>query len=245
LVELGFQTACALTSMMARSNRSKQRPDTLMQDHNADRSTNFLATHGRLIHSGQMRRFEDEGRWLLFRRQRTFQNEGACAETCFAINGERSPALAEAEREGGGAAYGTRRKHLGLPGGLSPPGIFSRCAGKTITGSAASQGITTSPLSFRFVMPRRHRFDSCFVVGKQPRSDYQAESQLPLGGTRLVISCRAIPANWPIILPDPCLNVALCAERGTLQFRVNGYSTLAELVVSLYQSITSLNSEKP
>ena len=28
------------------------------------------------------------------------------------------------------------------------------------------------------------------------------------------------------------------------QFRVNGYSTLAELVVSHYQSITSLNSEK-
>src|SRR5262252_5156160 len=48
----------------------------------------------------------------------------------------------------------------------------SRCAGKTITGSAASQGITTSPLSFRFVMPRRRRFDSCFVIGKQPRSDY-------------------------------------------------------------------------
>ena len=47
-----------------------------------------------------------------------------------------------------------------------------RCAGKTITGSAASQGITISPLSFRFVLPRRHRFDSCFVVGKPPRSDY-------------------------------------------------------------------------
>ena len=35
------ETACALTSMMARSNRSKQRPDTLMQDRNADRSTKF------------------------------------------------------------------------------------------------------------------------------------------------------------------------------------------------------------
>jgi hypothetical protein len=35
------QTACALTSMMARSSCSKQRPDTLMQDRNADRSTNF------------------------------------------------------------------------------------------------------------------------------------------------------------------------------------------------------------
>ena len=49
-------------------------------------------------------------------------------------------------------------------------------------------GIATSRLNFRFVMPRRRRFDSCFVAGKQPRSDYlrtftQAESQLPLGGT--------------------------------------------------------------
>ena len=35
------------------------------------------------------------------------------------------------------------------------------------------------------------------------------------------------------------------AERRALQFRVSGYGTLAELVVSLYQSITSLNSEKP
>jgi len=39
--------------MMARSNRSKQRPDTLMQDRNADRSTNSLATHGRTIQTGQ------------------------------------------------------------------------------------------------------------------------------------------------------------------------------------------------
>src|SRR6516165_7371746 len=31
----------------------------------------------------------------------------------------------------------------------------SRCAGKTISGSSASQGITTSSLSFRFVMPQR------------------------------------------------------------------------------------------
>ena len=64
----------------------------------------------------------------------------------------------------------------------------SRCAGKTITGSAASQGIAIFPLSFLFVMPRRRRFDSCFVAGKQPRSYYhvpsrKAESQLPLGGT--------------------------------------------------------------
>jgi hypothetical protein len=48
----------------------------------------------------------------------------------------------------------------------------SRCAGKTITGSAASQGIATSRLNFRLVMPRRRRFDSCFVAGKQPHSDY-------------------------------------------------------------------------
>jgi hypothetical protein len=36
------ETACAMTSMMARStNRSKPRPDTLMQDRNPDRSTKF------------------------------------------------------------------------------------------------------------------------------------------------------------------------------------------------------------
>jgi hypothetical protein len=48
----------------------------------------------------------------------------------------------------------------------------SRCAGSTITGSAANRGIATSRLSFRFVMPRRRRFDSCFVAEEQPRSDY-------------------------------------------------------------------------
>src|SRR5262249_21254112 len=34
----------------------------------------------------------------------------------------------------------------------------------------------TSPLSFRFVMPRRRRFDSCFVAEKQPRSYYPRTS---------------------------------------------------------------------
>src|ERR1700733_310067 len=48
----------------------------------------------------------------------------------------------------------------------------SRCAGSTSTGSAANRGIATSRLSFRFVMPHRRRFDSCFVAEKQPRSDY-------------------------------------------------------------------------
>src|SRR5580693_4457569 len=48
----------------------------------------------------------------------------------------------------------------------------SRCAGSTSTGSAANRGIATSRLSFRFVMPQRRRFDSCFVAEKQPRSDY-------------------------------------------------------------------------
>jgi hypothetical protein len=42
--------------------------------------------------------------------------------------------------------------------------------------------------------------------------------------------------------PDRCFD---SPERWALQFRVNGYSTLTELIVSLYQSITSLNSEKP
>src|SRR5580693_842722 len=36
----------------------------------------------------------------------------------------------------------------------------SRCAGSTITGSAANRGIATSCLSFRLVMPHRRRFDS-------------------------------------------------------------------------------------
>src|SRR5580658_6667421 len=36
----------------------------------------------------------------------------------------------------------------------------SRCAGSTITGSAANRGIATSRLSFRLVMPHRRRFDS-------------------------------------------------------------------------------------
>jgi hypothetical protein len=48
----------------------------------------------------------------------------------------------------------------------------SRCAGTTITGSAANRGIATSLLSSRFVMPQRGRFDSCFVAEKQPRSAY-------------------------------------------------------------------------
>jgi hypothetical protein len=45
----------------------------------------------------------------------------------------------------------------------------SRCAGATTTGSAANRGIATSRLSFRFVMPQRHRFDSCFVAEQQRR----------------------------------------------------------------------------
>ena len=46
--------------MMARStNRSNQRPDTLMQDRKANRSMKKpLATHGRTIHSGQSRQIE-------------------------------------------------------------------------------------------------------------------------------------------------------------------------------------------
>jgi hypothetical protein len=42
--------------MMARSmTRSNQRPDTLMQDRTAARSTKPLATHGRTILMGQIR----------------------------------------------------------------------------------------------------------------------------------------------------------------------------------------------
>src|SRR6516225_5448480 len=50
----------------------------------------------------------------------------------------------------------------------------SRCAGKTITGSAASQGITTSPLSFRFVMPRRRRFDYYAILHRIDSPDLAA-----------------------------------------------------------------------
>src|SRR5215831_3626720 len=50
------ENARALISMMARStNRSNQRPDTLMQDRKAARSTKPLATHGRTIHRVKMR----------------------------------------------------------------------------------------------------------------------------------------------------------------------------------------------
>src|SRR5215467_4120520 len=46
--------------MMARStNHSNQRPDTLMQDRKAARSTKPLATHGRTIQMGHERRFRD------------------------------------------------------------------------------------------------------------------------------------------------------------------------------------------
>jgi hypothetical protein len=44
--------ASALISMMARSQRSKQKPDTLMQDRSPPTRRNLLATHGRTIHSG-------------------------------------------------------------------------------------------------------------------------------------------------------------------------------------------------
>src|SRR4030081_3143238 len=43
--------------MMARSTtRSNQRPDTLMQDRSPPARRNLLATHGRTIHSGQIRK---------------------------------------------------------------------------------------------------------------------------------------------------------------------------------------------
>ena len=49
------QMACALISMMARSTRSKQRPDTLMQDRYLPDRQKPLATRGRTIHQGQTR----------------------------------------------------------------------------------------------------------------------------------------------------------------------------------------------
>jgi hypothetical protein len=50
------ENARALISMMARStNRSNQRPDTLMQGRKAARLIKPLATHGRTIHPGQIR----------------------------------------------------------------------------------------------------------------------------------------------------------------------------------------------
>jgi hypothetical protein len=50
--------------MMARSTiRSNQRPDTLMQDRKADRSTKPLATRGRTIHLGHFRRIARVPDW--------------------------------------------------------------------------------------------------------------------------------------------------------------------------------------
>jgi hypothetical protein len=44
------QIACALISMMARSTRSNQKPDTLMQDRYLPDRRKPLATGGRTIH---------------------------------------------------------------------------------------------------------------------------------------------------------------------------------------------------
>jgi hypothetical protein len=48
-----FEIARALISMMARSQRSKQKPDKLMQDRLPPTRRSSLATHGRTIHLGQ------------------------------------------------------------------------------------------------------------------------------------------------------------------------------------------------
>src|SRR5712692_3084644 len=54
------EVARALISMVARSTtRSNQRPDTLMQDRSPPPRRKPLATHGRTIHSGHLRRFRD------------------------------------------------------------------------------------------------------------------------------------------------------------------------------------------
>ena len=44
------EIACALISMMARSNAPNQRPNTLMQDRSPPTRQGFLATYGRTIH---------------------------------------------------------------------------------------------------------------------------------------------------------------------------------------------------
>src|SRR6266581_329584 len=60
------ENARALISIMARStNRSNQRPDTLMQDRLPPAQRNLLATHGRTIHVGHRKRsrqHKDNGR---------------------------------------------------------------------------------------------------------------------------------------------------------------------------------------
>ena len=56
----GNEIARALISMMARSPRSNQRPDTLMQDRSPLTRRNLLATHGRTIHWVKLRRTQPE-----------------------------------------------------------------------------------------------------------------------------------------------------------------------------------------
>src|SRR5215468_8389013 len=86
---------------------------------------------------------------------------------------EFSRALADANIVGGMQNHASRNANCcEVEWARTSASSASRCAGKTITGSAASQGIANSPLSFRFVMPQRRRFDSWFVAGKQPRSYY-------------------------------------------------------------------------
>src|SRR5580704_8587260 len=65
----------------------------------------------------------------------------------------------------------------------------SRCAGSTITGSAANRGIATSRLSFRLVMPHRRRFDSALcrkAASFRLPSYLQASRSRDLGGVRSV-----------------------------------------------------------
>src|SRR5580658_8384863 len=74
----------------------------------------------------------------------------------------------------------------------------SRCAGSTITGSAANRGIATSRLSFRLVMPHRRRFDSALC---RKAASFRLPSYLHASRSRDFRS--AVLACMPQRYPDP------------------------------------------
>jgi hypothetical protein len=86
----------------------------------------------------------------------------------------------------------------------------SRCAGSTITGSAANRGIATSRLSFRLVMPHRRRFDSALcrkaASFRLPPYLHARRSRNFRSAVRVILLCIACP---------PILNTfdTFCAKR--------------------------------
>jgi hypothetical protein len=60
----------------------------------------------------------------------------------------------------------------------------SRCAGKTITGSAANQGIASFLLGSRFVMPHHRRFDSAYCAQRYRSYDPASGTYLGYDGVR-------------------------------------------------------------